>query len=175
MNGIIAYIIGGLGSIASVLTILQYFGVKLSKLKSKKTKGAIFVIVVLSAIVLFGYWYQTEKENQKINIEKNTEKVKYELLKNDAKDISAAIKIYGGENAGDYIGYLTLIVGFYGRHKDIYQFEYDAYNKKLDEFIIFFKDKRDRKEFLWSSEWEELRGLVNSGREILEKLSNSKE
>ncbi|MDR2147706.1 MAG: hypothetical protein LBE91_14730 [Tannerella sp.] len=175
MKGIFAFIIGSLGSLASLITILQYFGFGLSQLKSKKSKRVIFGCVVICTISLLGYWQHTEQENQKISIEKNTEKVKSDILRNDAKETSSAIIISGWENSGDYIGYLTQIVGFYGRHKDKYNLEYETNKIQLDDYITFFKYKRDKNEFIFSSEWDNLKGLVTSGRDNLSKISISKE
>jgi len=171
MNGIINFIIGSLGGVASVITILQFFGFELSQLKSRKSKMIIFIFVVISTITLLSYWYHIENETRKNNIEN----VKYDMLRNDANDTSSAIKISGRENLGDYIGYLTQIVGFYRRHQDAYLLEYEKYNKQLDVYIDFSKDKLDKNENVYPSQWENLKGLVTSGRDHLKKISSSTE
>ena len=166
MAEVLAYIGGALGIIASLVTIIQFF-----KPLRIKYKFIIFVIVVICTTVSLRSWYQIEKKSEKNNIEK----VKSDLLKKDAKITSSAILITGWENSGDYIGYLTQIVGFYGRYKETYNDEYETNKKQLEDYISFFKDKRDKNEFVYSSEWDNLKGLVTSGKDNLSKICSSTE
>ena len=168
MKEIIFYIGGILGIVSSIITILQFFGYRQRK---RKLKIALFLIVVLCTIILAGTWYHIDKENETIKIEK----VKSDFIKRDAKIISSAIIITGWENAGDYIGHLTQIVGFYERYQDIYKTEYEMNKKQLEQFISFFNDKREKNEFIYSREWDGLKGLVTSGRKHLVKISNTNE
>ena len=165
MVEIIAYIGVGIGIVAGIITIIQFFyPVQL------KRKIALFVLVIICTTASLSAWYYIEKKNEKSNIER----IKSDFLKEDAEITSSAIIISGWEDYGDYIGYLTQIVGFYGRHQETYQIEYEMNKKQLEHFISFFNDKRDKKEFFYSSEWDGLKGLVKSGRDNLKKISNKR-
>lgn len=164
MAEILAYISGGLGIIASVITIIRFF----NPLQIKQ-KIALFVLVLICTTISLYSWYYIEKRNEKNNIEN----VKSDYLRKDAEITSSAIIISGWENSGDYIGYLTQIVGFYERHKDAYHIEYETNKKQLEHFTSFFNNKRDRNESISFLEWEDLKGLVTSGRDNLIKIASS--
>ena len=163
MAEILAYIGGGLGIIASIITIIRFF----QPLQIKQ-KIALFVVVLICTTLSLSSWYYIEKRNEKNNIEK----VKSDFLRKDAETTCSAIIISGWENSGDYIGYLTQIVGFYGRHKETYHIEYETNKKQLEHFTSFFNNKRDKNESISFLEWEDLKGLVTSGRDNLRKISS---
>ena len=164
MAEILAYIGGSLGVVASIITIIQFF-----KPLQIKQKIALFVSVLILTTISLSSWYCIEKKNEKNNIEK----IKSVFLQKDAEITSSAISITGWENHGDYIGYLTQIVGFYGRHNEIYQLEYEKNKEQLEHFTSFFNNKRDKNEFISSLDWEGLKGLVTSGKDNLKRISNS--
>ena len=131
MAEIFAYIGGGIGIIASIITIIQFF-----KPLKMKQKFFLFVLVLICTTVSLSSWYYIEKGNEKNNIEK----VKSDILQKDAETTSSAIIISGWENYGSYIGYLAQIVGFYERHKELYKVEYDTNKKQLEHFTSLFNN-----------------------------------
>lgn len=162
MVEILAIIGSIIGIVASIIQILDFF-----KILKPKYKVAIFIVIAVATTTCFICWQKIDsnRENQRI------ENLKQNFLKEDAKQTVDGIIISGWENSGDYIGYLTQIVGFYGRHKDLYKFEYETNRKQLDSFLDYFKDKRQKNESTYTSEWEQLKGLVTSGRDNLRKIS----
>lgn len=92
-------------------------------------------------------------------------------LRKDAKIVSDAIILSGWEEPGDYIGYLTQITGFYNRHKEQYQSEFDTYSRQLQEWQDFLKDSRKRDTLLLPSDWRQLKGIVAAGRDNLVQIS----
>lgn len=160
----IAYASGILGIIASVIEILQFL-----KILNPKHKLFWFLAVLVTTTVCFSFYYvlDTRKENQRI------EAIKNDFIKKDAKSIVAGMIITGLEESGDYLGYLIQITGFYSRHKDIYTIEYETYQKQLDGWASFFEKSRQSDKFYqgYSSELSELKGLVNSGKDNLEKIA----
>lgn len=163
----IVYISGILGIIASIIEILQFF-----KILNSKHKFVLFLAVIVTTTICFSIYYtiDTRQENQRI------EALRTDFIKKDAKSIVDGIVISGWEESGDYLGYLIQITGFYNRHKDNYSVEFQTYQKQLDSWTSFFEKSRQGNKFYqgYSSELSELKGLVTSGRDNLEKISSDK-
>lgn len=92
-------------------------------------------------------------------------------IKQDANSVAQTINITGWEETGDYVGYLSQITGFYSRHKEQFPIEYEQYKKQLDNWTNFLNKKRDTGKYLYSTDIEGLKGLVNSGDRHLEQLA----
>ncbi len=159
----LAYISAILGIIASIIEILQFF-----KVLSVKNKLILFIIVAFTTTICFFIYYKIDNNRQAEEIKK----VKENLLKKDAKTTADAIIITGWEDSGDYIGYLTQITGFYARHKEVYSVEFETYNRQLKSWVTFFEKNRENSQFYqgYSSELSELKGLVNAGKDNIEKI-----
>lgn len=160
----IAYLSGILGIIASIIEILQFL-----KVLNTKHKVLILIIAFVTSMTCFGLWYtiDTRNENRRIEL------LKESLMKKDAKTTADAIIISGWEESGDYLGYLAQITGFYSRHKEHFQVEYETYNRQLKSWSSFFETSRNSGKYYqgYSSELSELKGLVKSGLDNLEKIS----
>jgi hypothetical protein len=164
MTETIALIGAAVGIIASLIEILQFL-----KILTNKHKVLVLTFVSLATVVCFSTWQIIDKRNE----DRRIEKVKNSFVISDAKTTSASIIISGWENSGDYLGYLTQIVGFYARHKDLYKSEFESYQVQLNNFTAFFKKRREEDKYTYSSDWQELRGLATSAKEHLEKISGS--
>ena len=91
-------------------------------------------------------------------------------IKQDAKTTADSIIISGWEDAGDYIGYLSQITGFYQRHKEIYSQEYITYNRQLEEWQNRIKDIKDGRNLVYASDLDGLKGLIIAGRNNLNNI-----
>lgn len=167
MLTIIAYTSGILGIIASVIEILQFL-----KILTPKYKLMWFFAVLVATFLCFSIYYVIDNRNEK----KRIESIRNEFLKKDAKSVVDAIIINGWEKSGDYLGYLSQITGFYQRHKDIYEVEYNTYQLQLNSWSKFFEKSREANKFYqaYDSELSELKGMVTAGRDNIEIISEQK-
>jgi len=79
---------------------------------------------------------------------------------------SKIIKDLGAEYTSTYSGFLsklTLIVGFYGRHKEAYSAEYKLFSADLKRFKSFYDDRVQKNKIIFSSDIEEVREVVETG------------
>lgn len=159
----LVYIWSILWILASLIEILQFF-----KIIRPKYKVVVFLTILTCTTIWLVTWNIIDKRTESANIEA----VKKNLMQSDAKITAEAIIISGWENSWDYLGYLTQITWFYWRYKNIYNLEYEINKQQLEWFIAFFREKRDKNEFTYSNEWDELKWLVESGRDNLIKIAD---
>ncbi len=162
MLEIIAYLSGVLGVIASLIEILQFL-----KILQTKHKILILVVVSLATIICFSTWYLIDKRQEKEKIERLREA----FLKEDANSVIQGIVITGYDNAGDYLSNLIIITGFYGRHKEKYNFEYETLKKEVELWRKLIYNKKAKDEHIYMSDYEELEGIVSSSKENIEQLT----
>lgn len=148
---------------ASILGIIQFFSGFMWK------KLVIFSIVATCSILIGLLWNHTKNVQHQLEMKQQKEAI----LKQDAKIVSQSIIISGWEDAGDFVGYLSQIVGFLKRHNDKYDSEYQTYNRQLTEWQDNLKQQRSSGKTLYQMDWNDLRGIVRSGREQLVQIANT--
>jgi hypothetical protein len=143
----------------------------------KKNKAIIFLAMLSVILIIFlssNGWKINEinflNTITMTNNSLNSKKYSQDLLI-DAENTYRSIIITGWENDGDYLGYLVQITGFYQRHQQVFSKEYETYSRQLNEWQDYFKNKRDNDSFIYSTDLEILEGLVTSGRDHLQKIS----
>lgn len=148
---IIAIVSAIIGSTSGLITIADYWKL------TRKPRRFLVAITILFAIVTTTIGYSLMERRHAEDLAK----LKEQILKADAQSVSRAIMITGYEDAGDYLGYLSQIIGFYSRHSELYQNEYTTYNQQLSEWQDFLKRARESNKVLFSSHVADLRGGVH--------------
>ena len=168
------YISPSLAITAGLLTIYLFVCNK----PTGKRKFTVLIFASIVSLTLTGFWgYRTSKFNTELLIEKqNYERKKRDFINEviavDASHVVGSIVISGWESYGDYISYLTTIVGFYYRHVDLYSSEYDSYSQDLDFWRNDFQEKTRNGKTIYASDYEGLIGLVKSSKDYLEEIAN---
>jgi len=151
-----------LAAVASVLAIGDFLFAKM------KVPHKIIIMVLAIGCGYFAYSYV------QISSIEAAEQAKELALENalidDAKSVSTSIDIYGGEDAGEYLGYLSQISGFYSRHKHKFETEYKMYFSELEGWQSYFRNKRENNQTIYGSEVNDLKGLVKSADGQLEAM-----
>lgn len=151
-----------LGLAASVLSLVSFYRDQLRH----RTLLMIITLGFATTVILLLQYVNEERRNKAI------EQVQLVSLARDAKVVSDAIIISGWEYPGDYLGYLSQIVGFYKRHMERYPSEYQTYSRQLTEWQEFLKQAREEKRSLYSSDTRDLEGLVKAGRKQLSEIAS---
>jgi len=150
------------GLTASVLTIMRFF-----KEKFQRKVPMLMLLFITTAIIVLSGLYLSEQRNLKA-----MKQMIKQNRTNDAKIVAASIIITGWEDVGDYIGYLAQITGFYHRHHDIYQTEYETNDRALKEWQDHLKERRETDKTWRSINYDDLKGLVKAGEDNIEKIAN---
>lgn len=153
------------GLCAAVFTIILFF-------HEKRKRGIVLFIVIVSLCLSVILSWSKFIENAS---QERIEKTRQQDLIQDARIVSDAIVISGWEDVGDYIGYLTMITGFYDRHRDVYRQEYESYSRELAAWQSHLQKLRESGKTLYSSDIEGLEGLVSSGEDHLERISTEEQ
>lgn len=144
-------------------------------LNKNKVKIFLITLSVVSFVFLFSDGWKINEINflntiTMTNDSLDDKKYTQDLLI-DAENTYKSIIITGWEKDGDYLGYLTQITGFYQRHQKVFLKEYETYSRQLNEWQDYFKNKRSDDSFIYSTNLEVLEGLVTSGKDHLQKIS----
>ena len=123
------------------------------------------LIIALIGLILNLAWnnFQYTEEQKTIQEDKK--------IKEDAELVSKSIVISGWESPGDYIGYLTQIVGFYKRHETRFSSEYETYSNQLTFWQDYWNRVREENKVLSVPDKDDLEGLVKSGRDHLQSIA----
>ena len=161
---IIAVIIG---LIAGILTLYDYYLNKKVKLTWK-----IIVVIIFVISIPFGIYYQVEKRHNS-----EIEKIKSDYLVFDS-EISSAINDNHTLSYSGYLSKLALILGFYKRHSNIYEDEYERLNNQYNSFKSLYEKKYINGEgIIFSTDINEIEDVVETGinniKKIIEKNKNS--
>lgn len=153
--------------VAAIIAIADFL------LSNSKIGHKIIICILVAFLGYFAYDNTINWSNKKAKIEKNTA-LENELIK-DAKSVYYTIIISGWEDTGDFLDYLSHITGFYIRHSDIFSVEAGTYEKELVDWRAYFSEKRNKRETIYGSEVNDLRGLVNAGKDnLLSIIENRK-
>lgn len=147
---------------ASLVTIVEFFR------KSLQRRGLLLALVLGLAIVAVLSWRDLEERR----FEQEQSRRAAMELRYDASQVADAIVITGWEEAGDYVGYLSQITGFFGRHREQFPDEYSTYIRQLGEWQDYLQTLRSEGKTADSSEYRDLRGLVSSGRDMLRQIAD---
>ncbi|MFB3894697.1 MAG: hypothetical protein ACE14V_00180 [bacterium] len=141
---------------AGIISIISFLRDKI------KFKISLIVISLLFSSISIGFifWYEHKNSVEKIKIEAHNTLIK------DAQIVADSIIISGVEEAGDYLGYLSQISGFYQRHNDIYKTEADNMQKEYKKWSDIIRNKK----IVYSSDWADLKGLVDSSKNHLRQI-----
>ena len=158
---IIEIIASTLGIASSILSAIAFW-------RDRIRHRVWFIVGSILFGVMANYiaWSASEKRQAA-----EIEKIEAATLRTDARTTADAIIITGWEEAGDCVGYLAQIVGFYSRHSGQYQSEYSTYTRQLKEWQDFLAINRSAGKAIYASDWENLRGLVKSGDQQLEEIA----
>jgi len=160
MITVLSFISAALGISAAIVTIVNFFS---NTRRKHKILIFVFVLLFTSTSVVLLIKYDSDKEQEILS----------ELLRQDANSVASGINIYGWEETGDYIGYMTQITSFYQRHKDRFPTEYESYKKQLDNWIEYLRKEREQGHIIpgYSNDLTVLKGLVTSGDGHLTQLA----
>ena len=176
MEFILEYIGPVLGISSAVITITIF-------LKNKLKQNILLVLLSLVFASLVIYVWNINKEKQ-YDFELLAEKQKYEkllldsenqLIAKDAKSIAQSIVITSWTDYGDYLGYLSTMVGFYKRHSPKYEMEYNSLSKQLNEWQVDLREIRNSGKYITQSDYKGLIGLVESTKDYFEVIGNKTE
>lgn len=174
MEYIIKYIGPILGIASAIITIVAFY--------KNKIKHNVYLLAssLIFASIIVVVWDKNQKKDydfelleQKQKYEAMIESKEKEIIAQDAKSIADSVVISGWEDYGDYIAYLSTMVGFYKRHPHLYEEEYINLNRQLQEWQEDLRAIRKSGRSIFSSDYDGLKGLVNSTRDYLEQIGKS--
>lgn len=152
---------------AAILATADFF---MSKIKIN------YKIMILLFAIFLGYFTYDNTINwseKRVAAEKKAA-LELELIR-DAKSVCESIIISGWEDPGDFLGYLSHVTSFYQRHSDIFSVEANTYAKELSDWRNYFSEKRNKRETIYGSEVNDLRGLVKAVKDNLLGIIKSRQ
>lgn len=172
MELILKYIGPVLGIASAIVTLVAFY--------KDKIKHNILLLVssLIFASVIVYVWSSNQKKEY--DFELLEEKQRYEaiiarneslIIAEDAKSIADSVVISGWEDYGDYISYLSAMVGFYKRHNVLYEQEYITLNRQLQEWQEDLRQMRNAGKSIYTSDYEGLIGLVKSTRDYFDQIA----
>ena len=133
--------------------------------------------LVFSSVIIF-VWDRSREKEYDVQLLEEKQRYEYliarkenELIAQDAKAIADSVVITGYEDYGDYIAYLSTMVGFYRRHQSIYEHEYTTLSRQLNEWQEDLRKIRNSGKSIYYSDYDGLRGLVRSTQDYLRRIS----
>ena len=150
-----------LGLIASILGIIGFWRHKISH------RVWFFAGALIVGILVISLYFVLDRERNAAHVEA----VKMNALRRDAETVSSAVTISGWEDAGDYVGYLSQLTGFYRRHENLYKIEYETCARQLAEWQDHLRTARQTGRTVYSSDIDGLRGVVRAGEDQLRKIA----
>lgn len=172
---ILTVILAAIALTASIIEIINYV-----KDKDVKKFKILAFILVFSGFASYMSLLEVEKTHAKeldsLNKEYDKQLLKFEndFIKKDAKVTLESLNYLNNSELSEAIGDLSQIVGFYGRHKDLYGEEYESFKKSKATFESIFEKKIKEGDYFTTDEKRQINSIVTSGKKNLKAIVDDK-
>ena len=174
METLLEYIGPFFGLASAIITTITFF-----KEKMKHKIPVLVSVLFLSGIAI---WIWSEEKEKAYDFELLSQQQQYEALIGkektryvvaDAKIVASSVDMYGVLSYGKHLANLGTMLSFYHRHEHLYGTQYKKLSKQYDNWESFFRQKREKGESIYSSDYSALEGLVESNYKFVQSIAKS--
>ena len=170
------FLVPTLSVASAIVTLVAFF-----KDRTKHNYLLLASSLVVASMVIW-VWdsnkqkaYDMELLKQKQQFEATIYSEKERYISEDAEIVAESINLYGEQTYGKYLAQLGTIVGFYQRHKQKYESQFEKLSKQYDNWDEFFRRKRESGETIYSSDFSALEGIVKSNLDLIKNIGKRAE
>ncbi|WP_273992451.1 hypothetical protein [Vibrio parahaemolyticus] len=172
MGILLEYIGPFFGLASAIITTISFFKENM-KHKIPVLVGVLFLsgiaILIWSKEKEKAYDFELLSQQQRYEALIEQEKTRYVVA--DAKIVASSVDIYGLQSYGKHLANLGTMVSFYHRHEHLYGTQYEKLSKQYDHWESFFRQKREKGESMYSSDYSALEGLVESNYKFVQSIA----